>query len=96
MDQVEPTALLLEYTQDKIAIVEPSGTYTYVNAAAKHILGYEPEQLVGENAFEYIHPDDQAAVREQFEALADTDSFEADTATYRYQTSDGGWVWLES
>jgi PAS domain S-box-containing protein len=96
MDQVEPTTLLLEYTQDKIAIVEPSGTYTYVNAAAKHILGYEPEQLVGENAFEYIHPDDRAAVREQFEALADTDSFEADTATYRYQTSDGGWAWLES
>ncbi|MBX0322373.1 PAS domain-containing sensor histidine kinase [Halomicroarcula sp. F13] len=97
MDDSEPTGLLLDYTQDKVAVLDESGTYTYVNAAAEHILGFDPDALVGQDAFEYIHPEDRDEVRTRFEALVRTDDeFAADTATYRHRASDGSWVWLES
>jgi len=36
-----------------------AGNYKYQSPSAERILGYEREALIGENAFEYIHPDDQ-------------------------------------
>ncbi|QIO24302.1 PAS domain-containing sensor histidine kinase [Haloarcula sp. JP-L23] len=89
--------MLLDYTQDKVAVLDESGAYTYANAAAERILGYDPDTLVGQNVFEYIHPEDRAEVQTQFESIVRTDeAFLADTATYRHRASDGSWVWLES
>ncbi|WP_254279493.1 PAS domain-containing sensor histidine kinase [Haloarcula marina] len=97
MESAEPTELLLEYTQDKLAVVDESGTYTYVNGAGERILGFDRAELLGTNAFEYIHPDDRPAVLADFDAIVDTDEeFVAETSTYRHRTADGGWVWLES
>ncbi|GGN99959.1 PAS domain-containing sensor histidine kinase [Haloarcula pellucida] len=97
MNDTAPSAILLEYTQDKIAVLDESGAYTYVNAAAERILGFDPDTLVGQNVFEYIHPEDCAEVQAQFESIVRTDeAFLADTATYRHRASDGSWVWLES
>ena len=96
MSESGPSTLLLEYTQDKIAVLDEAGTYTYVNAAAERILGYESAALVGTNAFEYVHPDDREALQRDFESLVGTPEFQAETATYRYRASDGSWVWLES
>ncbi|MFC6975131.1 PAS domain S-box protein [Halomicroarcula sp. GCM10025709] len=96
MNDSGPSTLLLEYTQDKIAVLDESGTYTYVNAAAEHVIGYEPAALIGTNAFEYVHPDDRGVLQDAFETIVGTEEFQADTATYRYRASDGSWTWLES
>lgn len=39
---------------------------TYLSPAAALILGYDPDEVVGENAVEYIHPADVAARAEKF------------------------------
>jgi PAS domain S-box-containing protein len=96
MDRSEPYGLLLDQAQDKVALLDEAGTYTYVNAAVEEMLGYEPEELVGTNAFEYIHPDERAAVRRTFEGAIRAEEFTEVTAEYRHRTSDGSWVWLES
>ncbi|MFC6786721.1 PAS domain S-box protein [Halobaculum halobium] len=88
--------LLLDTAQDKIAVITEDGTFTYVNAAAETILGYDPETLLGENAFEYIHPDDAPAVRREFARTVRSDDYDETTVTYRHRTSGGDWSWLES
>ncbi|MXR40257.1 PAS domain S-box protein [Halobaculum sp. WSA2] len=88
--------MLLDHAQDTVAVVTEDGTVTYVNAAVEATLGYEPEELVGENAFEYVHPDDSPMVRREFYAMCRADDYDETTITYRYRTRDGDWVWLES
>ena len=90
------TTVLLDYTQDKISVVDADGTFRYVNDAARQILGFEPERLVGTNAWEYIHPADRERVRGTFERIIDEENYSEVTGTYRHERADGSWVWLES
>jgi PAS domain S-box-containing protein len=88
---------LLDYAQDKIALLDADGTFTYVNGAADQILGYRPAALIGQNAFDLIHPDDREAVMETFQSVIETgEDFTQNTARYRFRASDDSWVWLES
>ncbi|QKY20912.1 PAS domain-containing sensor histidine kinase [Halolamina sp. CBA1230] len=96
MARSESLGLLLDQAQDKIALLSEDGTFTYVNAAAERILGFEPDELVGENAFEFVHPDDVDDVRGTFDRAVRKNSFAEETAAYRHRCSDGDWVWLES
>ncbi len=88
-------SVLLEYAQDKLAVVDDAGTYVYVNEASASILEFEPERLVDECAMEFIHPDDRRAVTEQFDQVSASAQSSA-TVQYRHATGSGGWVWLES
>ena len=96
MGDLSPGEALLDHAQDKIAVVTDDGTFTYVNAAVEAILGYEPEELIGERAFAYIHPDDAPTVRRKFERTVRSETYDETTVTYRHRTSDGSWVWFES
>ncbi|MDB2244892.1 PAS domain S-box protein [Halorubrum ezzemoulense] len=96
MNGSEPLGLLLDQAQDKIALVDDEGRFTFVNGASERILGIPPAELVGEVAFEYIHPDDREAVRAAFQRTITSDGFAEETVEYRHRTADGSWVWLES
>jgi len=94
-DPEKPTALL-NHAQDKIVVVDESGTYQYANAAVERLLGWPPASFVGRNAFDCIHPEDREAVHEVFSALVESDDQRTETAEYRHRRRDGGWTWLES
>jgi PAS domain S-box-containing protein len=96
MERPRELGVLLEQTQDKIALIDESGDYVYANQAAEPILGFSPAELVGENAFDYIHPDDVAAARQTFHETIEQSVFTEATAKYRHRAADGSWVWLES
>ncbi|MFB6218095.1 MAG: PAS domain S-box protein [Halobacteriaceae archaeon] len=96
VDISERPTVLLDHAQDKVVVLDEDGTFCYVNAAAERILGFPPEALEGENAFEYIHPEDREEVRATFEAVVADSDYAADTAAYRHRAADGSWVWLES
>lgn len=96
MDDPERLRALLEHTQDKLTVVDESGTYRYANDAVERILGFSPADLVGMNTFEQMHPADRRRVREIFGALVRADDGALETAEYRHRSADGEWVWLES
>ncbi|MFC4408683.1 PAS domain-containing sensor histidine kinase [Haloarchaeobius iranensis] len=91
----DPSALL-DYTQAKLTLVDEEGTITYVNAAAGRILGYEPETLVGTDAFEHVHPEDRERVVAAFEEVVADEPDATSFIEYRYGTVDDDWVWLQS
>ena len=96
MSEQAATTVLLDYTQDKISVVDSDGTFRYVNDAARQILGFEPEELLGTNAWGYIHPEDRDRIKTTFERIINEANYSEVAETYRHKTADGSWVWLES
>ena len=52
-------------------IVDESGAVLYESPAVERVLGFTPEERVGTNAFDYLHPDDREAVVERFSEIID-------------------------
>ena len=50
--------LLAENANDMISRHARDGTYLYASPASKWLLGYEPEELIGRRAQDFIHPED--------------------------------------
>lgn len=86
---------LIRQGSDAISIVAKDGTIRYQSPNSAQIKGWEPDSLVGENIFDYIHPDDQHRVIENFQSLVDTDGYIDKTAEFRFKTKNRGWIWLE-
>jgi PAS domain S-box-containing protein len=95
---VQSTSLdvLLDHTQDKIVLLDDDGRFTYANAAVERKFGHDRAEIIGDDALEYIHPDDLEAVGDAFAETIAAESFTETTIEYRFRAADGSWVWLES
>ncbi len=49
---------LIENASDLILITNSHGTLSYISPSADRALYYSPEELIGRNLFEFIHPED--------------------------------------
>ncbi len=89
--------LLAETTNDVITRLSLDFKREYVSPTCRALLGYEPEEMLGCQPSDAIHPDDAPAVREQARRLV-AGEVEGDrvTATYRTRHKDGHWVWIEA
>ena len=96
MEQTPDAATLLDLTQDKVAVIDDRGVYRFLNAAAGDLLGYDPDELVGTDAFDRLHPDDEPRLRASFERIVAGDPPPTEPIEYRYATADGDWLWLQS
>jgi len=86
---------LIQNSSDIIGILESDGTILYESPSIERILGYKPEELIGKNAFEFIHPEDISKsfnslkyLIENFGAIVRVES--------RFRHKDGSWCFLES
>jgi diguanylate cyclase (GGDEF)-like protein/PAS domain S-box-containing protein len=86
---------LMQNSSDIITLLGTDGTAHYLSPSVQHILGYRPEELVGENVFGYVHPDDLAQVRRAF-AKGLTDPDLRPLVQYRFRHKDGSWHYMES
>lgn len=57
-----------ETTPDLVLITDPYGLFLRVSPSVKALLGYEPEEVEGRLAIDFIHPSDLAETREQMAA----------------------------
>lgn len=60
---------LINSSCDIICTAEKSGKWTFINQAAKKILGYEPADMVGRPSFDFIFPEDIKSAREAHESV---------------------------
>ncbi len=61
----------VESATDMITLIDSDGTIKYVSPAIERVLGWDPEELIGENGFEYVHPDDRDERTDDIEALVE-------------------------
>lgn len=86
---------LLQNASDVITLLDGDGTVRYESPSIERILGYQPEELIGKNVFDYVHPEDLERVLNTFtEGLADSEL--PRFVEYRFRCKDGSWRHLES
>lgn len=57
-------------------------------------MGYLPDELIGNNGFDFIHPDDLEHLSSQFKRLKN--EFHLKSDPYRFKNRDGDWRWIQS
>ncbi|MCX6050152.1 MAG: PAS domain S-box protein [Chloroflexi bacterium] len=87
--------LLADNVTDWVTRMNPRGEYIYVSPSTRTVLGYEPEELVGQWGYPFVHPEDQALVQEAHRNGLDH-RFSSSLLVYRRQHKDGHYVWLET
>jgi len=86
---------LIEHSTDVFAILGADGRFTYCSPSATRQLGYDPDELVGQPGFDFLHPDDVPRVRTTFDTVLQRDQASAREA-FRLRHKDGSWRALES
>jgi PAS domain S-box-containing protein len=86
--------LISENSRDIICLHDPDHRYVYISPACKEVLGYEPDELVGTNPWELVHPEDIEALQKegQEEALRGMPAL----LSYRIRKKSGEYIWFES
>lgn len=86
---------LTENALDLITVLNADGTVRYVSPSVLPVLGYSPEELIGEDVAQLIHPDDRERVMTTL-----TRGIEEPDSSHRIQCrclhQDGSWRTLES
>ena len=85
---------LLERASDVAVVSAPDGTVLYANATVSS-LGYTPDQVIGQQGLDFVHPEDRhlveaaiAQVQERPEAAL--------SMVYRHHHADGRFRWVEA
>lgn len=86
---------LLENSLDSIALVDLEGKFLYQSSAVLHVLGYTPEEMVGTNSFDYLHPEDTAKSIGLFQELLQNSASIVRTEL-RYRHKDGTYRWVDA
>ncbi len=85
---------LVQNTADMISLVDARGIRMYASPAYERILGYRPEDLVGQPIDAIVHPDDAGIDRRVFAEIAER-PFSLERFEARVRHRDGSDCWLE-
>ncbi|KAG8696125.1 blue light receptor [Ceratobasidium sp. 394] len=96
--------MLLEHSDDFIHVLSLKGSFLYVSPSVRHILEYEPEELIGKSISDVTHPSDIVPVmRELKESSTIVPSGNHGGSVQktvnlllRVRRKTSGYVWIES
>ncbi|MGK7397353.1 MAG: PAS domain S-box protein [Candidatus Cyclobacteriaceae bacterium M3_2C_046] len=86
---------LAESSSELVALHEPDGVYQYLSPSVKELLGFEAEELIGANPYDYFHPDDQERIRKESHQLA-LEGNAIKGVEYRIRKKDGNYIWFDT
>lgn len=84
---------LIQNASDIVMVVDGEGAVRYISPAVERVLGYKPEEVIGNDAFEVVHPEDEARVRR---SVAGAAYGSVPTMDLRLRHADGTWRHVES
>lgn len=85
--------LLAEASSDVIVLSDLRGRREYVSPATAQLLGWQPEDLLGHNYMQIVHPDDIDILKELMARTAHGEKLEPQP--YRVRKKDGAYLWME-
>jgi PAS domain S-box-containing protein/diguanylate cyclase (GGDEF)-like protein len=81
-------------SQDWIWEHDRDGKFTFSSDSVRAILGYEPEDIIGTHASQYVHPEDLAALDFAMHTLGPSQRTATNLQT-RWRHANGSYRWLE-
>jgi PAS domain S-box-containing protein len=92
--EMQASELKIDTGGDVISLVTTSGTILHTSPSTGSVFGYRPEEIVGSNAFDLIHPEDRDHLRRAASVVL------ARPCTRRLRMralrKNGEWRWVES
>ncbi|SDZ93378.1 PAS domain S-box-containing protein [Flavobacterium gillisiae] len=86
--------LLADNTMHLVCLHDLNMTFQYVSPSIKALAGYTPENLIGKTPMDFTHPEDLLGMKTDIYNL--TSNHAATRFEYRYITSTGVYIWLET
>lgn len=86
---------LIENSSDIVTFLDRDGIARYTSPSIERLLGYGQDELVGQNVFTLVHPDDLPRLQQAFARAVENPSM-AQHAEHRFKDKDGVWRYLES
>ncbi|MDH5525750.1 MAG: PAS domain S-box protein [Nitrospirota bacterium] len=93
-DQEEQLGNFFNLSYDLLCVAAADGTFRRINPAFTDLLGYTPEELIGRQFLDFVHPDDRKISRRHIQALQKGQPVVA--VEKRVRTRNGAWrhlVW---
>ena len=84
---------ILKNVTDMISIIDASGKFVYASPSHKKYVGYSPEELVGKDVFNLLHPDDLNYLKKIFNEAKPKD--ENQLYEFRFLTKNGTYKTIE-
>ncbi|MET0788467.1 MAG: PAS domain S-box protein, partial [Cellulomonas sp.] len=84
----------LERASDVAVVNAPDGTVMYASSTVR-CFGYTPEQVLGRQGLDFVHPDDLHLVKQAFALIQDQPE-EAPSLVFRLRDADGQLRWVEA
>lgn len=84
---------IAENTSDLIMQHLNDGTITYVSQNAEKITGYQPDELINKNPYNFYHPEDIDAISKQHQNILNNKN---EIITFRFRKKNGKYIWLET
>lgn len=92
--QLDGFELLADTLGEMVSRHDPDGTYLYASAGTRELLGYEPEELIGRNGYDFVHPADLDDLRSAHATMVDdVDRVEV---RCRHRRKDGSYAECEA
>ncbi len=86
---------IAEASTDTLVRGDLMGRRHYVSPSVRSLLGYAPEELVGLQAIDIVHPDDMPAMLRLVARIRDG-TLKQGAVEIRQRALDGSWVWMEA
>jgi diguanylate cyclase (GGDEF)-like protein/PAS domain S-box-containing protein len=87
--------VLTESAMDIVTVLDADGVITYQSPSVRHLLGVDPQQMVGRSQYDFVHEDDVSSMRVRFAELVKNGYIDK-PFEFRVQARDGSWRVLES
>ncbi|MGO9560646.1 MAG: EAL domain-containing protein [Acidimicrobiales bacterium] len=88
----ERIAALLQYSSDVAMVFDSNGLIAFVSPSVERVAGWRPDQLVGQNGWDFLHPEDVAA---NMDLVAEVLGSERPvTREWRLRRADGTYGWF--
>jgi two-component system cell cycle sensor histidine kinase/response regulator CckA len=88
--------VLIENASDLITVLTTDGIIRYESPSVHRLLGWRPEELIGQRLFDYVHPDDVEQVAAGIARRLEDPARVNPPVAFRVRAGDGSWHSLES
>lgn len=84
-----------ESQQEFVSRHSMDGKFTFADQRVINLLGYAPQELLGKTCYDFIHNEDQAHMKENFDQVVKMKG-QVMNFMYRFRAKSGDWIWLRT